>query len=65
MPIIHVSIVAGRSPEKIRNFISEVTEVTSRTLDAPKETIKIVVTEVQPTHWGSGGETIADRRAKS
>lgn len=64
MPIIQISIVAGRPAEKVRNLITEVTEAAARTLDAPIDTIKVIVTEVAPTHWGSGGETIADRRAK-
>jgi 4-oxalocrotonate tautomerase len=64
MPIIQISIVSGRAPEKIKDLITEVTEATARTLDAPLDSIKVLVTEVEPTHWGSGGETIAERRAK-
>jgi 4-oxalocrotonate tautomerase len=64
MPIIQISIVSGRAPEKIKNLIAEVTEATARTLDAPLDSIKVIVTEVEPTHWGSAGETIAERRAK-
>lgn len=62
MPIIQISVVEGRSAEKIRALIREVTKVTSITLDAPIDSIKVIVTEVAPTHWGSGDQTIAEKR---
>ncbi len=64
MPIIQISVVAGRPQEKITTMIHEVTETVARTLEAPVDTIKVLVTEVAPTHWGSGGETIAEKRNK-
>jgi 4-oxalocrotonate tautomerase len=63
MPIVQISIVEGRSPEKIRNLIREVTLATASTLDAPIDSIKVLVTEVAPTHWGSGEQTIAEKRS--
>jgi 4-oxalocrotonate tautomerase len=64
MPIIQVSLVEGREPEKVTHFIHEVTRVAAETLDAPLDTIKVLVNEIPPTHWGSGGVTVAERRAK-
>ena len=64
MPIIQVSIVSGRSPEKIEKLIGELTKVTAEVLEAPAETIKVLVTELEPTHWGSNGESIAARRSR-
>jgi 4-oxalocrotonate tautomerase len=64
MPIIQISLVEGRSPDKIRNLIREVAEVTAKTIEAPLDSIKVIVTEVKPEHWGSGAETIAERRSK-
>jgi 4-oxalocrotonate tautomerase len=64
MPIIQVSIVSGRGPEKIEKLIGELTKVTAEVLDAPVESIKVLVTELEPTHWGSNGESIASRRAR-
>jgi 4-oxalocrotonate tautomerase len=65
MPIVQISLVAGRDPEKIQNLIREVTATVAETLDAPLESIKVLVTELPPTHWGSAGQTIAERRATS
>ncbi len=65
MPIISISIAAGRRPEQITALIREVTQAASVTLDAPLDTIKVIVTEVAHTHWGSGGQTLAEKRAVS
>jgi len=62
MPIVQISMVEGRSPEQLRNLIREVTNSVASTLEAPIDTIKVIVSEVPPTHWGSAGHTIADRR---
>lgn len=64
MPIIQVSIVSGRSPDKVERLIRELTNVTAEILEAPVETIKVLVTELEPTHWGSNGESVAARRAR-
>lgn len=64
MPIIQVSMLTGRSPEKIEKLITELTTVASEILDAPADSIKVLVTELQPSHWGSGGESVAKRRSK-
>lgn len=63
MPIIQVSLVEGRPPEQLRALIHGLTEVVAETIGAPVETVRVVVTEVPPTHWGSGSQTIAEKRS--
>lgn len=63
MPIIQISLVEGRSPQMLRDLIRNVVNATHETLGAPKETIKVILTEVKPTHWGSGDQTIAEKRS--
>ncbi len=65
MPIVQISVVAGRPAEKINNLIREVTATVATTLDAPVDTIKVLVTEIAPTHWGSGGQTIDEKQRNS
>ena len=48
MPLIQVTLAKGRSPEQ---------------LQAPRESIRVVLTECEPQHWFVGGETLADLRA--
>ncbi|MEX2416569.1 MAG: 4-oxalocrotonate tautomerase [Paenibacillaceae bacterium] len=59
MPIIQVQILEGRPKEKIIELIQNVTNTVSETLDAPIETIRVLVTEVPKTHWGRGGVPIS------
>lgn len=65
MPVVQISIIEGRKPEQIREMIREVTSAVSTTLDAPADTIKVLVTEMAPTHYGSGNMTVAEKRASS
>ncbi|QJU55312.1 2-hydroxymuconate tautomerase [Herbiconiux sp. KACC 21604] len=62
MPIIQVSLVQGRTPEQLRALIHGLTKTASETIGAPVETVRVVITEVPPTHWGSGHQTIAEKR---
>lgn len=57
MPLAQITIMEGRSKEKKANLVREVTDAMSRTLDAPKERIRVVIYEVPSEHWGIGGET--------
>ncbi|GAA3587699.1 tautomerase family protein [Amycolatopsis ultiminotia] len=63
MPFIDVTITEGRSPEQLRALIKELTEAAHRAVDAPVESIRVVLRECPPTHWAAGDVTIAERRA--
>jgi 4-oxalocrotonate tautomerase len=60
MPIVQIQIMEGRTPEKVKSLIARVTDVISEELDAPKERIRVLVTEVPKTHWGIGGVAASD-----
>jgi 4-oxalocrotonate tautomerase len=55
MPLIQVNILEGRPPEKITELISNITDTVSETLGAPKQSVRVLVTEMPKTHWGIGG----------
>jgi 4-oxalocrotonate tautomerase len=65
MPLIQVSMAAGRSDEQIRQLIHELTEVTMRVANAPAEAVHIVISEVAHDHWATGDVTIAEKRAQA
>ena len=65
MPFIQITIAEGRDPEKKEKLIYEVTETVSAVLDAPKENIRVLLTEVPTTHWGIAGQSIAKRKEES
>ncbi len=60
MPIVNIQILEGRPKEKIAEVIYNVTNTVSETLDAPKENIRVIVTEIPKTHWGKAGKPIAE-----
>lgn len=56
MPIIHVNLIEGRPTEKVTKLIEKITDATVETLDAPRESVRVLVTEIPATHWGIAGK---------
>lgn len=63
MPLIEVTLVAGRPPERLRTLIHELHEAAVRSLAADPASVRVVLREVPPEHWAAGDQTIAERRA--
>lgn len=63
MPIIDVSIAAGRTPEQLRDFVHALNEAAARTVDALPENTVVLIREVAHEHWAKGDVTIAERLA--
>jgi 4-oxalocrotonate tautomerase len=61
MPIINVQILEGRPKEKIEEVIHNITNTVSETLDAPRESIRVIVTEIPKSHWGIAGVPVSKR----
>ncbi|MEH7120688.1 4-oxalocrotonate tautomerase [Neobacillus vireti] len=61
MPIINVQIMEGRPPEKVTELIQNLTNTVEETLHAPKQSIRVIVTEVPKTHWGIAGIPASER----
>lgn len=55
MPIAVVHIMEGRSDEKKERLIAEVSEAIARSLDAPLESVRVLITEMPKEHFGIGG----------
>jgi 4-oxalocrotonate tautomerase len=63
MPLVEISIVAGRPLEKIRDLIQQVHAAVRDSLDAPEGAIRVLVREIPPEHWAVGGVTKAEQEA--
>lgn len=57
MPIATVNILEGRSEEKKELLIEKMTLAIHESLDAPIETIRIIVNEMPKKHYGIGGKS--------
>lgn len=62
MPLVEVTLVAGRPPERLRALIHELHEAVVRALAADSASVRVVLREVPPEHWAAGDQTIAERR---
>lgn len=65
MPIAMIHIAEGRSDEKKRALLHKVTQAIAESLDAPIESVRVLIQEVPATQWSAGGQTLAERRAGS
>lgn len=63
MPLVEVTLVAGRTPEQIRALIHELHEAVVRTLGDEPSRVRVLVRELPATHWAAGDVTIAERTA--
>jgi len=63
MPLVEVTLVTGRPPERLRTLIHEVHEAVVHALEADPASVRVVLREVPPEHWAAGDQTIAERRA--
>jgi len=57
MPIIRVTMMEGRTEQQVEAMIEAVTEAVHHTLDAPRESVRVLVDELPKTHWGIAGKT--------
>ncbi|MDP3173369.1 MAG: 2-hydroxymuconate tautomerase [Phenylobacterium sp.] len=60
MPVAIVNLIEGRSVEKKKAMIIAVTKAISESLDAPVESIRVIIQEVPSTDWGIAGKTAKD-----
>ena len=57
MPVAQINILEGRSDEQKEMLIREVTDAISRSLGAPVESVRIIITKMPKQHFGIGGQS--------
>jgi 4-oxalocrotonate tautomerase len=62
MPIVAVSLLEGRPPEKLEALIADLTATVVATLDVPAASVRVILTEVPPSHWGIAGVSKLQQR---
>jgi 4-oxalocrotonate tautomerase len=65
MPIITVNLLTGRDAETKRALVREIAEAAMRALNAPPASVRVILNEVPPEHWGIGNETKAEQIARA
>lgn len=62
MPMIHVEMFEGRTPEQKQALITQLTQATMAALGVPADSVDIVLTEVRKSHWATGGVLWSERK---
>jgi len=65
MPIFQVQVLKGRSREEIKGLIADVTEAAVKNLSVKPEQVRVLVTEMEHSHWGAAGLPIDELRKKN
>ena len=55
MPIVQISMIAGRTPEKKEELMKKVTEAIVDALQIPRDRVRIILNEVPKENIGYGG----------
>ncbi|MFY0676038.1 MAG: 2-hydroxymuconate tautomerase [Neptuniibacter sp.] len=58
MPVLQANIIEGRSDEMKERLIEELTEACVRALDAPRETVRVIINEMPKQNYGIGGDSV-------
>ncbi|HKR43358.1 MAG TPA: 2-hydroxymuconate tautomerase [Paraburkholderia sp.] len=61
MPVAHLYILEGRDDDRKERLIAEVTQAIHRSLDAPVESVRVIITEMPKAHFGIGGQSAKKR----
>lgn len=64
MPIMQVFIIEGRTEQQKAAFIAAATEAASTHLDAPADSVRIILVDMPPTNFGKAGKTTKQIRAE-
>lgn len=57
MPIMVVHMMEGRSNEQKERLIEKLTDAAVEALDAPRQSVRVMLQEMPKNHFGVGGVT--------
>lgn len=60
MPICQIHLLEGRTVEQKRLLIQKITEAVNEAIGAPKESVRVILTEMPKEHFGIGGKTAGE-----
>lgn len=57
MPIAQIHILEGRTDEQKEALIGEVTQAIMKALDAPQQSVRVIISEMPKQNFGIAGES--------
>ncbi len=64
MPIVTITLMKGRPAERIQEMTRAVSHAIAETVDAPLETVRVIVHELDDHQYAVGGRPIAEVKAE-
>lgn len=64
MPLIQIHMAQGRSPEQKRALLNAITDAVVDSVGAPRDSVRVWITEMADTDFMAGGELLADKQAR-
>jgi 4-oxalocrotonate tautomerase len=64
MPLVNVTMARGRTPEPSPTMLHAIAEAIHNSIGAPRDSIRVWVTEVENTDFLAGTEILADKQAR-
>jgi len=61
MPIVQISMIAGRTPEKKEKLIKKVTEAIVEALEIPADRVHIILHDIPKENIGDGGVPLSKK----
>ncbi len=61
MPIVHISMIAGRTPEKKERLIKKVTDAIVEALEISADRVHIMLHDVPKENIGDGGVQLSKK----
>lgn len=65
MPLINVHMAEGRSQEEKTALMTALTEAAVDELGAPRDTVRVWITEMPATDYMTGGELLSEKKARA
>jgi 4-oxalocrotonate tautomerase len=64
MPLVNVTMARGRSPEAKMKMLHAIADAIHDSIGAPRDSIRVWVTEVENTDFLAGTEILVDKQAR-
>lgn len=64
MPTIRVELLEGRTSEQKKNLVQALTQACVDTLGSKPESVDVILYDIRPGDWATGGELWSDKRKK-
>lgn len=62
MPTIRVDLFEGRTPEQKRKFVAALTQACVDTLGSKPESVDVLLFDVKPADWATGGVLWSEKK---